>query len=108
MEPGLGTNVKAIIDVRGDIRLDDRWFAPYHLDIGTGGSDQTWNASFTFFTACIRVSLVPTRTRPAPVAGCRLTGFGVDWRPVLIGSRPGWFALLTSRSRAGDLRLVMD
>src|SRR4051812_34415797 len=33
----------AIIGIRGRVRLDDTpWFVPYHLDIGTGSSNVTW------------------------------------------------------------------
>jgi opacity protein-like surface antigen len=40
------TNWDAIIGVRGRLRPDveSRWFAPYHLDIGTGDSQRTWQA----------------------------------------------------------------
>ena len=33
-----------IIGVRGAINLTDKWYLPYHLDIGTGDSDFTWQA----------------------------------------------------------------
>jgi len=32
----------AIVGLRGNINLSKRWYLPYHLDIGTGGSDFTW------------------------------------------------------------------
>jgi hypothetical protein len=35
----------AVIGVRGYLNLDDKWYLPYHLDIGTGQSDLTWQAS---------------------------------------------------------------
>ncbi|MGB2819211.1 MAG: hypothetical protein WBA53_04405 [Burkholderiaceae bacterium] len=40
------TNWDAVVGVRGRARLpgDPRWFVPYHLDIGTGASRQTWQA----------------------------------------------------------------
>lgn len=40
------TNWDAIVGVRGRARLasDPRWFLPYHVDIGTGASRQTWQA----------------------------------------------------------------
>lgn len=40
------TNWDAIIGMRGRARFgeDLRWFVPYHLDIGTGNSDFTWQA----------------------------------------------------------------
>ena len=31
-----------IVGVRGWIGLSDRWFVPYHLDLGAGDSDFTW------------------------------------------------------------------
>ena len=34
----------AIVGVRGKIKLDDKWFMPYHADIGGGGSQLTWQA----------------------------------------------------------------
>jgi hypothetical protein len=36
----------AIVGVRGRFNFDQsRWFVPYHLDVGTGESDLTWQAS---------------------------------------------------------------
>jgi hypothetical protein len=32
----------AVIGVRGDINLNDQWYVPYYLDVGTGDSDLTW------------------------------------------------------------------
>ena len=39
-------NWDAIIGVRGRLAFGEarRWFAPYHLDVGTGDSDLTWQA----------------------------------------------------------------
>ena len=37
-----GENWDAVIGVKGDIRLADKWYAPYYLDVGTGDSDFTW------------------------------------------------------------------
>lgn len=39
-------NWDAIIGVRGRLRFGEahKWFAPYHLDVGTGESDLTWQA----------------------------------------------------------------
>ncbi len=37
-----GANWDAIVGVKGDINLADRWYAPYYLDVGTGDSDFTW------------------------------------------------------------------
>lgn len=31
-----------IIGFTGSIRVDEKWFIPYHADIGTGDSDLTW------------------------------------------------------------------
>lgn len=31
-----------IIGLRGEITLNDDWYLPYHADIGTGGSELTW------------------------------------------------------------------
>jgi len=35
----------AIVGVRGKATVNDKWYFPYHLDVGTGGSDLTWQAS---------------------------------------------------------------
>jgi hypothetical protein len=39
-------NWDAIVGVRGRLTFGEgrRWFAPYHLDVGTGESDITWQA----------------------------------------------------------------
>ncbi len=34
----------AIVGVRGDLALAEKWFVPFHLDIGTGETDFTWQA----------------------------------------------------------------
>jgi len=41
-----GTNWDAIIGLRGKFAFgrDNAWFLPYHLDVGTGNSDLTWQA----------------------------------------------------------------
>lgn len=31
-----------IVGIRGRIQLNENWYFPYHADIGTGGSDLTW------------------------------------------------------------------
>ena len=31
-----------VVGVRGRLGLSDHWFVPYHLDLGTGDSDFTW------------------------------------------------------------------
>jgi hypothetical protein len=33
-----------IVGIRGEVTLDDRWYVPYHVDLGTGESDLTWQA----------------------------------------------------------------
>lgn len=35
----------AIIGVNGKIAFNERWYAPYYLDIGTGDSDFTWQVA---------------------------------------------------------------
>jgi hypothetical protein len=44
-EVGL-TNWDAIVGVKGRFAFGDggKWFAPYYFDVGTGGSDLTWQA----------------------------------------------------------------
>lgn len=37
-----GNNWDGIIGVRGEVSLSPAWFIPFHLDIGTGESDLTW------------------------------------------------------------------
>jgi len=34
--------VDGVIGMRGFLRLNDNWYLPYYADIGTGGSDLTW------------------------------------------------------------------
>ena len=34
----------AIVGVRGSFNLTEKWYLPYHLDVGTGDSDFTWQA----------------------------------------------------------------
>ncbi len=34
----------AVVGLRGRARIDDRWFVPFYLDVGTGQSDFTWQA----------------------------------------------------------------
>lgn len=41
-DSGAGINWDGIIGVKGEIKLKDNWYVPYHLDIGTGDSDYTW------------------------------------------------------------------
>ena len=33
-----------IVGVRGSLNLTEKWYLPYHLDVGTGDSDLTWQA----------------------------------------------------------------
>jgi hypothetical protein len=39
-----GSNWDAIVGINGAARLTDKWYLPYHLDIGTGESDLTFQA----------------------------------------------------------------
>lgn len=41
---GSGSIWDAMIGVRGEVLLNANWFIPYHLDIGAGDSDFTWQA----------------------------------------------------------------
>jgi len=34
-----------IVGLKGNIALSDRWFLPYYVDIGSGDSDSTWQAT---------------------------------------------------------------
>ncbi len=43
-DSGDGDVWDGVVGVRGYLTLSDRWFIPYHLDIGTGDSDKTWQA----------------------------------------------------------------
>ncbi len=31
-----------IVGVRGQVNLSDKWYLPYHMDMGTGDTDFTW------------------------------------------------------------------
>ena len=31
-----------VIGVNGDVNITQEWYVPYHLDVGTGQSDLTW------------------------------------------------------------------
>jgi hypothetical protein len=31
-----------VVGVRGNLNLNERWYLPYHIDVGTGESDFTW------------------------------------------------------------------
>ncbi len=39
---GSETVFDAVIGVRGQLALNENWFMPYHLDVGTGQSDSTY------------------------------------------------------------------
>ena len=39
-----GSNWDAVVGVRGGVNLTERWYLPYHFDIGTGNSNVTWQA----------------------------------------------------------------
>jgi hypothetical protein len=38
----LGTAWDGVVGVKGQVRLDDRWYLPFYADVGTGDSDLTW------------------------------------------------------------------
>jgi hypothetical protein len=38
----LGTVWDGVVGVKGQVRLDDRWYLPFYADVGTGDSDLTW------------------------------------------------------------------
>lgn len=40
-----GVNWDGVAGVRGRAKLDGNWYLPFHLDIGTGDSDLTWQAA---------------------------------------------------------------
>lgn len=42
--PLSGHSLDAIVGIKGNINLSDRWFLLYYGDIGTGDSDLTWQA----------------------------------------------------------------
>lgn len=39
------SNWDAIVGVRGNYQLSDKWYIPYNINVGTGDSDSTWEAS---------------------------------------------------------------
>jgi hypothetical protein len=41
----LGAVWDAVAGVRGRARLENNWYLPFHLDVGTGESDLTWQAA---------------------------------------------------------------
>jgi len=48
--PGSGTasvsdsNWDGIIGMKGNYKLNEKWFMPFHFDVGSGDSDMTWQA----------------------------------------------------------------
>lgn len=40
-----GSNLDAIVGVKGQLTFSKRWYLPYYLDVGTGDSDLTWQAT---------------------------------------------------------------
>ena len=38
-------NYDAVVGIHGKYIVNKNWYVPYHFDIGTGGSDITWQAS---------------------------------------------------------------
>ena len=40
-----GNNLDAIIGVKGQLSFSKRWYLPYYVDVGTGDSDLTWQAT---------------------------------------------------------------
>lgn len=47
LNPG-GHNWDGIIGLRGKKEINDRWYANYYADVGTGDSDFTWQAKLGF------------------------------------------------------------
>jgi len=40
-----GNNLDAIIGVKGQLSFSKRWYLPYYVDVGTGDSDLSWQAT---------------------------------------------------------------
>jgi hypothetical protein len=38
----LGTAWDGVVGVKGQVRLDERWYLPFYADVGAGDSDLTW------------------------------------------------------------------
>jgi hypothetical protein len=38
----LGAVWDGVVGVKGQVKLDDRWYLPFYADVGTGESDLTW------------------------------------------------------------------
>ncbi len=64
----------AIVGVRGEIMLSEKWFMPYYADVGTGESDLTFNLFGGFGYRFSRVDLM---------AGWRYLRWNFDDNPVL-------------------------
>ncbi|NOR54744.1 MAG: hypothetical protein GQ531_00905, partial [Sulfurovum sp.] len=39
-----GNNWDAIVGIKGDYAFNEKWFMPFHFDVGTGETDVTWQA----------------------------------------------------------------
>ena len=40
-----GNNLDAIVGLKGQLTFSKRWYLPYYVDVGTGDSDLTWQAT---------------------------------------------------------------
>jgi hypothetical protein len=43
-ESDSGSVWDAIVGVRGQYKIDEKWYMPFHIDVGTGDTDRTWQA----------------------------------------------------------------
>lgn len=43
-----GSNIDALVGLRGKTELNDKWYVNYYADVGTGDSDYTWQALLGF------------------------------------------------------------
>ena len=41
---GTGHAWDGIVGLKGETKINDRWYIPYYADVGAGGSDLTWQA----------------------------------------------------------------
>jgi len=64
----------AIVGIRGEVMFNEKWFLPYHLDIGTGGSELTYQLFGGIGYRFTKVDLV---------AGYRYLRWNFDDSPVL-------------------------
>ncbi len=39
-----GSVIDGIVGIRGKVYLNERWYMPFHLDVGGGDTDSTWQA----------------------------------------------------------------